>query len=372
MENISRDAWHNAFGNVPPGFENRVQTTVAKMESSKAHVKRKLIPILALVLVLLAATALALERLGLLQTLSNNLRTYLQPEAFTMVQKNIQQNGGALPDTDFTVEEALYDGRQVYALIRVHAKEPDRYLLMDSTAEPAWGIEWWKDFNTEAGQTYSYQASATKRDILQADADMDISANPFSEIRSKEISYDGEDILYTLTLSANKADAAAVALSISTYNVYRDDLSHEERLQRGKIAFTVPESNARTVFTADMPMSLPLSGLTIESLTLEQTPIATYITALYKLNANATDKHVINFMDGIWFRWLDDGGKPIPEGNSQFSLIQDKEDTLELTAAYRAFESIPDSIALEFYNGMSKERFDTLHITLTKQGGTNP
>ena len=372
MENMSRNTWQKVFGNVHSGFENRVQSTVMKMKKGRAHVKQKLIPILVVVLLLLAATALALEQLGLLQTLSNNLRTYLQPEAFTMVQKSIQQNGGTLPGAEFTVEEALYDGRQVYALIRVHTKEPDRYLLMDSTAEPAWGMDWWKDNILEAGQTYSYQASTTKRDILQADVDMDVSARPFSEIRGKEISYDDEDILYTLTLSADKEDAAAVALSISTYNVYRDDLPHEERLQRGTLAFAVPVSNARTVFRADTPMNMPLSGMTIESLMLEQTPIATYITALYKLNANATDKQVINFIDGIWFRWLNQDGEPIPEGNSQFSLVKDKEDTLELTAAYRAFESIPDSITLEFYNGMPKERFDTLHITLTKQGGTNP
>ena len=372
MDQISHAAWLNAFGDVHPGFENRVHMTVAKMESSKVRVKLKLIPILVFLLLLLAATAFALQSFGLLQTLSNNLRAFLQPEALTLVQQSIRQSGGMLPGADFTVEEAIYDGRQIYALIRVHAQNPARYLLMDSTAEPAWGMDWWKDFDMEAGQTYSHHAHATKRDILQADVDIDIGADLSSEIRSKEIRYDGEDILYTLTLSADKTDEAAPMLSISSYNVYRDDLAHEERLQRSNLTFTVPVSNACRVFKADTPINMPLSGMTLEHLTLEQTPIATYITARCKLNENVTDKQVINFMDGIWFRWLDDSGKLIPEGNSQSGLTEVDEGAMELTAAYRAFESIPSNITLEFFNGMTKERFDTLHISLTRQGGTNP
>ena len=372
MDQINRAGWLNAFGDVPPGFAHRVRTTVAKMENGRARVKLKLIPILVFLLLLLAATALALNSLGVLQTLAGSLRAFLQPEAATLVQQNIRQSGGTLPGAAFIVEEAVYDGRQVYALIRVRATDPARYLLMDSVAEPAIRMNWWKNDDTGEGQTFSGNAHATKRELLQANVDIDTSGGPAAEVRSREIAYDGEDLLYTLTLSADGAAEAALHLSISAYNVYRDDLPRGERLQHGILAFSVPLTDARTVFKAATPMDMPLAGMILRELTLEQTPIATYITARYMLNENAADKQIINFLDGIWFEWLDESGNPIPEGNSQFSLTSNSDDTLTLTAAYRAFESIPGSITLALFNGMTKERFDTLPISLTKQGGKNP
>ena len=371
MDQIKPSTWHNAFGDVPDRFSAHVQAVVQKMEREKPCIRYKLIPIFVLFSLLLAATALALNNPALLQTLAGNLRSFLQPEAATLVTQNVHQTGGTLPNASFTVEEAIYDGRQIYVVIRVHAKDPGMHLLMDSTARPADGMDWWKDFDMEAGQTYSYHAHVTKRDILQAEIDIDANASSRTQIWDKGISYDGEDILYTLTLSADGTAEAAPAFSISTYNVYRGDLSHEERLQRGSLTFTVPVSNACTAFTAQTPINMPLSGMTLEGLILEQSPVATYISAIYKLNINATDKQIINYKDGIWFRWMDVNENPILEGNSQFSLALGSDDTLELTAAYRAFESIPGCITLEFFNGMTKERFDTLHITLTRQGGTN-
>ncbi len=371
MENRPKSIWEQAFGEVPAGFACRVKETVQKMENGGIRVKRRFLPVLAFVVVMLAVSALALNGFGLLQTLTNNLRAFLQPEAYTLVQQTVSQNGGMLPSTTFTVEEAIYDGRQIYALIRVHANDPTKILLMDSNAEPSWGMDWWKHFNMEEGQTFSNKAYESNRDILHASISSSLNSMTDMEINTTEITYDGEDILYTLSLSADGSREAAPELFISSYNVYREDLPHDQRLETGTLKFKVTLTDARTVFRADMPIDLPLAGLTVESIALEQTPIATYLTTQYRLKESATDKQIINMQDGIWINWLDESSEPYPQGNSQSGLTPIGENSMELVTAYRAFETVPQSITLEFYNGMTKERFDTLNIPLIKQGGTN-
>lgn len=371
MENKPKNTWEQAFGNVPAGFAGRVKETVLKMEGGAIGVKRRYLPILACLILMLAVSALALNGFGLLKTLTGNLRAFLQQEAHTMVQQGITQSGGKLSSATFTVEEAIYDGRQIYVLVRVHAGDPAKTLLMDNNAEPSWGTDWWKRFDTEEGQTFSSKAYESNRDILQVNISSSLESRPDMEINATEITYDGEDILYTLSLSADGSEEVTPEFFISTYNVYREDLPHDRRLNTGSLKFNITLTDARTVFQAATPIDMPLAGLTMDSLTLVKTPVATYLTCQYRLKEGATGKQIINMQDGIWLNWLDESGKPYPEGNSQSGLHPLGEDGMELTISYRAFETIPESITLEFFNGMTKERFDTLRIPLTKQGGMN-
>lgn len=372
MDNIRKETWEQAYHDVPDSFARRVKETVQKMERGGIRVNRRFLPIIAFMVLMMAGAALALNSLGLLQTLTSNLRAFLQPEAYSLVQHGIPQSGGMLPSAAFTLEEAIYDGRQIYALIRVHANDPAGTLLMDSVAEPSWEMEWWKHADMEEGQTFSGKAYASGRDILQANISPSPNSKPNMEINSTEIAYDGEDILYTLSLSADGSNEAEPAFLISTYNVYREDLPHDSRLNTGSLAFQITRTMDCTEFKAETPIDLPQAGLTIESLTLTQTPIATYLTCHYRLKKDATDKQIMNIQDGIWFSWLDEHQKPYPDGNSQSGLTTLDEDGIELTTAYRAFDSIPESIQLEFFCGMTKERFDTLTIPLIQQGGVNP
>jgi hypothetical protein len=253
VENIPRNSWEQAFGSVPAGFAYRVKETVQKMESGGIRVKRRFLPIIAFMVLMLAGTALALNSLGLLTTLTNNLRSFLQPEAKTMVQRSIVQSGGVLSSATFTVEEAIYDCRQIYALIRVHAKDPAKTLLMDSDAEPSWGMDWWKHFNAEEGQTFSSKAYGSGRNIIKAEIYPSLESDSHAEIAAKEIAYDGEDILYTLTLLTDGSTETAPEFSISAYNVYRDDLPHDQRLETG-IPSHVPEPpRARQIFWKERP-----------------------------------------------------------------------------------------------------------------------
>lgn len=370
MKQIENHPWEQLFGDTPATFEHRVESTVDRLRRQERRaVKPRLVPVLALAIVLLAGVALALGSLGVLDTLTQNLRSYLQPGAQELVQSGIVQTGGALKAATFTIEEAINDGRQIYVTVRVKAADPQKTLLIDEQAEASWGMEWWKAGDMQVGQTYSANAHETGRDLVRGSLWLDTSAETLYELDTAQVHYDGEDILYTLTLTARQDGLEAVALQAFTYNVYGDDLPDAQRRQHGPLQFTVPLTDARTLYAAPAPVELPKAGLILDVLQMEQTPIATYLTATYRLAPDATDLQALTLRDGIWINWLDEDGVPIPDGQATTSLRPAGEDGYTLTIAYRAMDALPQAISLEFYSGMSKQRFDTPSIAMEKIEG---
>lgn len=87
---------------------------------------------------------------------------------------------------------------------------------------------------------------------------------------------------------------------------------------------------------------------------------------VYALAEDATDAQIVDYLDGIWVNWLDEKGEPYPEGNNSASL-EKQGDAVQLTLAYRAFETLPEEVRLEFYNGMTKQRFDEPTLKVTEE-----
>ena len=351
MRKPTREEWQAAFGAAPEGFSQRVEETVRRMQRPRSQGRKvRLALIMACILALAAGTALALNRTGLLDTLAANLRRFLLPQAAELVRSDIRQSGGALGAATFTVEEAACDGRQVYAVVRVRGME--QALLMDDAAEPSWGTEWWKDKDVYAGETFSKRAHDSGRSLVQAQVDVR------AGLTDRQVAYDGEDILYTISLPLPQT--GEVELEVITVDLY----AQKDRVQRGTLAFEPPMTDTPVVYSAQTPVELPEAGLTLTRFTLEQTPIATYLTAEYALS---DDARAMDYADGIWIRWLDGDGEPYPDGQAQSGLEEIAEHACRLSVAYRAFETLPETVTLEFYNGLTKQRFDKVQLQLHRE-----
>lgn len=358
MKQYNEKDWQSMFGDAPAAFEDRVVRTVRRMENEKKRtLKPRWIPVLAVMLVLLAGVSLAIGGLGLLDNLGDGLRSFLQPGAKEMVQTAIQQEGGTMQLASFEAVEAVNDGRQVYLMLRIRANDPAAVLLIDSQNEPAQNMP-------GREESFSKVAYDSGRDLVQ------VSAWPQEEgleVSAQTIQYDGEDILFSLSLMMNGTPVEEIQLDLITHNLYRDDLTREERITRDEMTLHIPLTDAREMYTADVPLPLTGSGLMLETLLVEKTPIATYLTVRYALTEDSTSLQALQLRDGIWFNWLDGEGNPYPDG--QMSQSQNGSDgEVELTTAYRAFETIPTEITLEFYSGMSKERYDTVTIPIHPKG----
>lgn len=365
---MSKSDWNNAFGNVPRSFENRVEKTVEqlRLKQSLQPMKRPARPHLAFVLVavilLMLGTAVALSSLGVLDTLHENLRAFLQPKATELVQTAVRQTAEQPHCATFTAEQAINDGHQIYATVRVHAD--DGVLLMDTDAEGSMSVDHWKGYEYQyEGQTFSNRAYETGRLLVQADCEaMDADGGALN-VSVPEIAYDGEDILYTI---AYPADVEGAYLRLSTYEVYSDEKPHNERLSFGRLTLDVPVTDTRSFYSTELPVSINYQGgkLVLTELKAEQTPIATYVTYAYGAADSTDDLMALNLQDGIWPIWLDDHGEPYPEGENGKALDQSESGATRCTIIYRAFEQMPDHMNICFHGGMSRGEDALLTVKL--------
>ena len=350
--------WGNAFGDVPASFSEKVCASVARMQRQPQKWARpKLALVMATTVLVLAGTAFALSQLGVLDTLQQNLRAFLQPGASELVQTDLVQTAIQPQHATFTVEQALNDGHQIYVTIRVQGDGDT--LLMDSDADGSWPADWWE--GTQSADTYSKRAYDTHRRLVQASLSAVDSAGDMLVNSAPEIHYDGEDILYTLSFPAQDTSAT---LQLFTDDVYAEGTTQSERYSSGTLSFTVPVTEARTFYAAETPIDLANGQLTLTSLSVEQTPIATYMTCEYQAAEGASDLTLLRLQDGIWAEWLDAHGEAIAEGENANELKQTETGATRLVTVYRAFDILPDTVTLRFHDGITGETLDTLTVAL--------
>ena len=350
--------WGNAFGEVPASFSEKVRVTVSRMECQpEKRSGSKLVWVMAAVIVVLTGTAFALSQLGVLDTLQQNLRDFLQPGASKLVQTDIVQTVKQPEHATFTMEQAVNDGHQIYVTVRVRGDSET--LVMDSEADASWTADWWQ--GTQDAETYSKRASDTHRTLVQTSVYAVDGDGEFLVNTAPEIHYDGEDILYTL---AFPAQGTSVSLQLFAYDVYGEHAPRNERLSTGSLSFVVPVTEARAFYAAETPVNLPDGQLTITLLTVEQTPIATYMTCEYRAAEGATDLTRLRLQDGIWAEWLDEQGEAVAEGTDANELKQTDDGQTRLVTVYRAFDTLPDKVTLRFHDGLTGETLDTLTVAL--------
>ena len=354
--------WKDAFGAPTQGFENRVKDTVKRLETSQKPVRRPRMALAtAMALILLTGTALAFSNLGLLDMLAHNLRNYLQPGAQELVQTQPEQSAVQPAGTIFTVEEAVNDGEQIYLLVRVKAADASQTLLMDDNAEAAWGHDWWKHYDESEGERFSALAQRTERALVQVGC-LQLAAGEQALMQNAySVHYEGEDVLYALTFQGVQNDFDG-SLSLFAIDLY----AQGENRSFGELNLRIPMTDSGVMHTTQTPVILPAMGGVLQAFTVKQTPIATYVCVEYTLSPEATDLQHLNFRDGIWYRWLYAEGEPVEDGN-QSQTLAEKDGKVTLQTAYRAFDTLPEKMTLEFFNGMTKERFDTITLSLTKE-----
>jgi len=355
---MKRNDWETAFGDIPGSFCATVGAAVTRMQRDpRPNPHRKPALILAAAIVIAASTALALSQFGVLDTLQDTLRAFLQPGASQLVQTDIAQTARQPRHAAFTVEEAINDGHRIYAVIRVHGDGD--VLLMDENAEASWTTDWWQ--GGEDADSYSKLAYDTNRTLVQASVYPVDSQGMALTTEAAQIHYDGEDIIYTVSFPAQSGQAS---LQLFTYEVYADGKTHSQRQGFGQLDITVPVTDARSFYAAETPVDLPVGNMTLTALTVEQTPIATYMTCEYEAADGAPDLTYVNLLDGVWADWLDENGEPYPEGTNSNSLTPTETGQTRMVTVYRAFDVLPDTVTLRFHNGMTGETFDTITVAL--------
>lgn len=351
--------WQEACGDPPAALTQRVLNTAMKQNQVQT---RRFKPSLALALglILVMGSAFALERLGLLDTLNQVLRGNLLPHAGELVKSKIPYEASQPELARFALEEALYDGHQVYLTLRVTPTDPHKTLLMDDQALAAWAADYQETGEPMKGESFAQQAQAAGQTLVQPTLEKISVSGKELYAQPSGVCYLDDGLLYTLSFPAEGEEA-----QVQLYLMARENGAALSDADHGNLAFSIGKSPQSKFFSAATPLPLPLAGLSLNKVQLETTPIATYLTVQYALRADATPLQAVNLNDGIWVNWLDANGLPRVGADDENMLERLENGEVQLAQTFGAMQEAPDAITLSFYNGLTKERFDQVTLTLS-------
>lgn len=359
-DNQLRLLWREACAETPPAFSEKARLAIknAHRKPQRRRIKRSLA--IALGLTLLLGTAFALDRLGLLQSLRHRQRDNLLPQAQELVHTDIPQEAVQPELARFVVQEALYDGHQVYLTLRITPKDKDSVLLMGRESQAAFGYAKSNlDQDPYQGQSFAQKAQQENRTLVLSDLSGVMVNGKAAEEDVHAITYQQEEMLYTLSFQAG-GEEAQVTLNLLAADVYQTP----READRGTLNFTLKKSGEIQTALMEGPLALPKSGLELTFCQVETTPLASYLLLRYTLLPQATPLQGVHFDDGIWANWLQSDGQAREPIDSQLSLEKQEDGGVALVQSFPALKELPREITLSFYNGMSKEVFDQISVSL--------
>lgn len=342
--NTNTHAYRNSFGHSPEAFHGCM---VRALHEAQAEKPARL-PILrtalvvCLITVLLASVAYAAARyLGLLEMYAAHHNASLTEQG----RQILSQEHAPLAEATFgeiavIVREAIYDGRCLYMSVALSHKDRSVILLgVDEGGAPdgvkqalrtsfaAISGEWrtdWSDYYHEEDGSLIY-------------------------VTSGEFPLDGEELSVECLITATDLDAS---------------IGGVDSRRRETFVITVPVTPAIETLSCTMKETLDAVGITVDTVKMTRSPLAVYYEVSYTLLTTATERQREVVRNGLFVTPLDTKGNPLPEGMSLGSNTY-SEDRMHYTCTGSlALETIPDAMLLEFYNGLSKERFGRLPVKL--------
>lgn len=254
------------FGSVPDDFGTFLEGAVQK---EAFQVKKKAVSTLVLaaaLLVLLAATALAVaSHIGLIDLLGH--ANSQDREAISgMVAADLPQQGTDMEAVTVTVREAIYDGETVHLLVAVMPRE-------EGTALGPW----------ETMPEASDQRPETVKKPFAVDCNLSILTPegedvPIGGDLTSTFSQEAEGLLYVFS-GRLAAEAFGTALQVQVWcNVWDAEGTY---MEQGFVTLQLRQGSG-TAAVQTFEMDVAVGSLTMRQIELRHTPLEMYVDILYK------------------------------------------------------------------------------------------
>ena len=372
----TRADFRNMFEPADAGFEDAVQRALWGIRGRERNaVRRKLSVelVFAVLLSLLLAAALAAAfRWGVLDfATGRGGGTKVLPEATKLVRnaQSIPQTGGHLPDADFSVRQAVYDGEQVYLVVSVKPKTGDVLLVDDWTIPTDSVAALGPEYRGREGSVADYAKTNGKAHILS----VQIFENTLDDWSptSQQCATEEDGTLAIMLSGAYEGGSPELRLSLPC--------SLKPFVQDGSGEWTLDEE-AQEVSTIDLALAkvdgsaadkhsaesvdFPEAGVRVDAVMLTGTPMAVY----YQIEYEVTDAEKYVATGGVAFAFLDGKGDTLPFGAAEsggFEPIEgmDYEEggsgpaegkRLVQRGSLNAMEVLPESMTLAAYDALGK------------------
>lgn len=351
-----------AFGQADDAFVNNVYHTLAGMQinENRKSVKKtgfRLVAALVIVCMLSAGAVLAVTNAwGILDFLSGR-RTDVKvlPEAADIVQKEVSQKGSQTEFGAFAVREAVFDGKNVYIVVDVKPSSPG-YLLLGPDASPS-------DPVGNMGPLFSGK-TGTIADYARKNNKAMINTSVVLSGVNCSVDYLLEDdgtLVYMLngSYTGNSAQEEIKMTCVAAPFVSREgtDVIDELNRKRTTLSVTLKNSGTKETVTSATPAIYSDCGVRVDKVMLTGSAMAIYA----EIEFTVIDKEKFAETDGgLWFEFLDDTGKRVPDGASSSGSVQAVDENHFIQkASLQASEALPGEIILRGYNCWEKNRYET-------------
>ena len=359
MRNITK--LRNAFGQADDGFVNNVYQTLAGMQINKDRkpVKRvffRMAAVIAILCILSAGTVLAFTNTwGILDFLSGR-RTDVKvlPEASDIVQKDVSQKASQTEFAAFTVREAVFDGQNVYIIVDAKPSGSE-YLLLGPDASPSDPIgNMGPLFSDKTGTISDYARENNKKMVNTSVVISGVNCSVDFLLE------DDGTLVYMLngdyTVDSNASDVKLTCVAAPF--VSRDGALSIDELDKKAttLSVTLKNSGTQDTVTSTVPAVYSDCGVRVDKVTLTGSAMAIYA----EIEFTVIDKEkYAEANDGLWFEFLDDAGKRLPDGaSSDGGVTTVDENHFIQKASLQASETLPSEIILRGYNCWEKNRYE--------------
>lgn len=372
----ARADFQNLFGTADAGFEDAVQRTLwglRRREKTAAGGKLRAGLIFAALacLLLAAATVAAVARWGVLDFVAGRGgKVKVLPEATKLVRSapDIPQTGGHLKEADFSVRQAVYDGRQIYLVVAVKPRDGGALLLDDWSApdDPVAYVD--SGYADKQATIADYAKAKGKARMLAAGVAPVDEGGGWPEdgggFRSScQLEQDGT-LAYMIEGDCQVLPEVSVALDCSLTPYVQDAdgwRADDAARERAKLRFRLKASGASVGDAQNAePAEFPEAGVRVDSLTLTASPMAVY----YRIEYTIVDAERYAAAGGVSFQFLDGQGNKLPPGagapggfepvegldsvDGEDPVVQWKE--IAQNGSLGAMEALPGEVALAAYD----------------------
>lgn len=351
-----------AFGQADDAFVGNVYHTLAgiQINENRRPAKKigfRLAAAIVIVCMLSAGTVLAVTNAwGILDFLSGRrMDVKVLPEVSDIIQKEVPQKGSQTGFGAFAVREAVFDGKSVYIVVDVKPSSPG-YLLLGPDEAPS-------DPIGNMGPLFSGK-TGTIADYARENNKEMISTSVVISGVNCSVDYLLEDdgtLVYMLNASytGNSAQEDIKMTCAAAPFVSREGTAVIDELSKNTttLSVTLKNSGTKETVTSTVPAVYSDCGVRVDKVTLNGSAMAIYadieFTVIDKEKFAETD-------DGLWFEFLDDAGKRVPDGaSSGGSIIAVDENHFIQKTSLQAAETLPGEIILRGYNCWEKNRYET-------------
>ncbi|ACL76516.1 hypothetical protein [Ruminiclostridium cellulolyticum] len=351
----------NAFGQADEDFINNVYHTLTDIRSKKdgKHAKKiyfRLVAVITIVCILSAGTALAFTNTwGILDFLSGrSTNVKVLPEASSIVQKVVPQEGNKTDIAAFTVREAVYDGQSVYIVLDVKPTSSN-YLLLGPDAYPSDQIEnMGPTFSGQSGTIADY-ARKNNKVMFQTSVGISEANCSISYLLEKdgtlvymlEGRYEGDSTVPDVEF---KCVAIPFVMENGKYTVDTDSRNDTT------LSVTLKNTGTKELVTSKEPAVYGKCGVRVDKITLKSSAMSTYA----EVEFTVLDEKKYAETDGMLFEFLDRYGEGIPSGAASGGGIEAIDGTHYIEKiSLQAMEKLPREVILRGYSFLDKNQYET-------------